>query len=301
MLRETVNSGGQNLVKGLNNLLEDLTRGDGEQLRVQNDRHRGVHASARTSARPPGKVVFQNEIMQLIQYAPLTDEGHATPLLIIPPWINKFYILDMRENNSFVRWAVAQGHTVFMVSWVNPDERLAHKSFDDYLAGGLAGGARRDRARHTGERRSTSSATVSAARCWPAPWPGSQPKKTERIRSATFFVTMIDFERPGELEVFIDEQQVAALEKKMEQRGYLEGSRDGDDLQHAARQRPDLVVRRQQLPAGQGSVPVRPAVLELGFDAHAGGDAQLLPAQHVSEEPAAASPAASRSPACRST
>jgi polyhydroxyalkanoate synthase subunit PhaC len=221
-LRETVNSGGQNLVKGLNNLLEDLTRGNGEQLRV-----RMTDATAfklgENLATTKGKVVFQNEIMQLIQYEPLTDRVHATPLLIIPPWINKFYILDLRENNSFVRWAVEQGHTVFVVSWVNPDEKLAHKHFEDYLTEGSL--AALDVVRDiTGEAQANvigyclGGTLLACTMAWLA------ARKQERIRSATFFVTMIDFERPGELEVFIDEQQVTALEKKMEERGYLEGS-----------------------------------------------------------------------------
>jgi len=222
VLRETVNSGGQNLVKGLNNLLEDLTRSDGGQLRVRMT-DTGAFRLGENIGASKGKVVFQNDIMQLIQYAPLTDKVHATPLLIIPPWINKYYILDLRENNSFVRWAVEQGHTVFVVSWVNPDAKLAHKSFDDYLTEGSL--AALDVIENiTGEKQSNvigyclGGTLLAATLAWLA------AKKQQRIRSATFFVTMIDFERPGELEVFIDEQQVSALEKKMEQRGYLEGS-----------------------------------------------------------------------------
>jgi len=168
-------------------------------------------------------VVFQNEIMQLIQYAPQTEKVHAVPLLIIPPWINKFYILDLRENNSFVRWAVGQGHTVFVISWVNPDGKLAHKRFDDYLTDGTL--AALDVVRGiTGEPKANvigyclGGTLLAAALAWLA------AKKQDRVASATFFVTMIDFARPGELEVFIDEQQVGALEKKMEERGYLEGS-----------------------------------------------------------------------------
>ncbi len=221
-LRETVSSGGQNLVKGLNNLLEDLTRGNGEQLRVRMTDSTAFKLGENL-ATTKGKVVFQNEIMQLIQYEPLTEKVHATPLLIIPPWINKFYILDMRENNSFVRWAVEQGHTVFVISWVNPDEKLAHKRFDDYLSEGSL--AALDVIRDiTGEEQANvigyclGGTLLACTMAWLA------AKKQDRIRSATFFVTMIDFERPGELEVFIDEQQVGALEKKMEERGYLEGS-----------------------------------------------------------------------------
>ncbi len=221
-MRETVNSGGQNLVKGLNNLLEDLSRGDGEQLKVRMTDTEAFSLGGNL-AMTRGKVVFQNDIMQLIQYEPLTDKVHATPLLIIPPWINKFYILDMRENNSFVRWAVEQGHTVFIISWVNPDETLAHKRFDDYLTEGSL--AALDVLRDiTGAAKANvigyclGGTLLACTMAWLA------AQKQERINSATFFVTMIDFERPGELEVFIDEQQVSALEKKMQKRGYLEGS-----------------------------------------------------------------------------
>jgi len=221
-LRATLGSGGQNLLKGLNNLLEDLARGEDGQLRVRMT-DTGAFRLGENIATTPGKVVFQNEIMQLIQYAPLTEKVHATPLLIIPPWINKFYILDLRENNSFVRWAVSQGHTVFVISWVNPDEKLSHKRFEDYLTEGslTALDVVRD---ITGEARANvigyclGGTLLAATLAWLA------AKDDDRVSSATFFVTMIDFARPGELEVFIDEQQVSALERKMEERGYLEGS-----------------------------------------------------------------------------
>lgn len=221
-LRATVDSGGQNLLKGLNNLLEDLSRSSGGQLQVRmNDAN--AFRLGENIAMTRGKVVFQNVIMQLIQYAPLTKKVHAAPLLIIPPWINKFYILDLRESNSFVRWAVAQGHTVFVVSWVNPDETLAHKQFDDYLTEGSLAALDAVTA-ITGEPKVNvigyclGGTLLAATLAWLA------ARKQNRIASATFFVSMIDFERPGELEVFIDEQQVSALEKKMKSRGYLEGS-----------------------------------------------------------------------------
>ncbi|MGA0023236.1 MAG: PHA/PHB synthase family protein [Burkholderiales bacterium] len=222
VLRETVNSGGMNLLKGLNNLLEDLSSGNGAQLKVRMTDTSAFKLGGNI-ATTRGKVVYQNDIMQLIQYEPLTAKVHATPLLIIPPWINKFYILDLREKNSFVRWAVEQGHTVFVISWVNPDETLAHKTFDDYLTDGAL--AALDAVRDiTGEAQANvigyclGGTLLACTLAWLA------AKRQDRIRSATFFVTMIDFERPGELEVFIDEKQVDALEKKMEARGYLEGS-----------------------------------------------------------------------------
>ena len=221
-LRETVNSGGQNLVKGLHNLLEDLSNSDGGQLRVRMTDTSAFRPGENIAA-SKGKVVFQNDIMQLIQYAPLTEKVHATPLLIIPPWINKYYILDLRESNSFVRWAVEQGHTVFVVSWVNPDARLAHKRFDDYLTEGSL--AALDVVENiTGEKQTNVIGYCLGGTLLACTLAWLVAKKQSRIRSAAFFVSMIDFERPGELEVFIDEQQVSALEKKMAQRGYLEGS-----------------------------------------------------------------------------
>ena len=128
-------TGGQNLVKGLNNLLEDLARGDGSAADLD-DRRQARSSSGVNIATTPGKVVFQNELIQLIQYDPATGRSSGARCSIMPPWINKYYILDLREKNSFVKWAVDQGHTVFVISWVNPDAKLAHKNFDDYLTEG---------------------------------------------------------------------------------------------------------------------------------------------------------------------
>ena len=131
VLRETLASGGQNLVRGLNNLLADLERGGGELRISMTDE--AAFQLGRNVATSPGKVIFQTELMQLIQYLPITSQVYRRPLVIIPPWINKYYILDLREKNSFIRWAVEQGHTVFVLSWVNPDARLAQKGFEDYM------------------------------------------------------------------------------------------------------------------------------------------------------------------------
>jgi len=222
VLRETVNSGGRNLVKGLNNLLDDLERGDGRQLRVRMTDPDAFRVGGNLAI-TPGKVVYQNELMQLIQYAPLTREVFRRPLLIVPPWINKFYILDMREKNSFVRWATAQGHTVFMVSWVNPDATFAQKTFDNYLlAGPLAALDAIEKA--TGEREVNAIGFCLGGTLLASALGYMAAVKDDRSRSATFMGTMIDFAEPGELEVFVDEQQVANLEKKMLARGYLEGA-----------------------------------------------------------------------------
>ena len=134
ILQATLETGGENLLKGLANLLNDLQRGGGE-LRVAMTDFDAFELGVNI-ATTPGKVVYQNELMQLIQYAPTTKTVHRRPLLIIPPWINKFYILDLRPDNSFIRWAVDQGLTVFVISWVNPDERLAEADFEDYMLRG---------------------------------------------------------------------------------------------------------------------------------------------------------------------
>ena len=221
VLRETVESKGQNLLKGLTNLLNDLEKGDGKLSIKMVDSD--AFELGKTIATSPGQVVFQNDLMQLIQYAPRTDTVHRTPIVIVPPWINKFYILDLREKNSFIKWASEQGHTVFVVSWVNPDKRLANKTFDDYLLEGplaaigaalQATGA--DKVNMIGY--CIGGTLLAATLAWMA------AKGDDRVASATFLTTMVDFEEPGELGVFIDEEQIASLEERMSDQGYLEGS-----------------------------------------------------------------------------
>jgi len=224
VLRETVNSGGQNLIRGLNNLLEDIDRGNG-QLRIKMTDYDAFKVGANV-ATTSGKVVYQTDLMQLIQYQPLTKEVYKRPLLIIPPWINKYYILDLRQKNSFIRWAVEQGHTVFVVSWVNPDRRHADKSFEDYMfEGSLAALDAVQKA--TGEREVNVIGYCLGGTLLGATLAYMAEKKDKRFVSATFFVSLLDFSIPGELGVFIDEQQVQSLEKRMNERGYLEGSEMG--------------------------------------------------------------------------
>jgi polyhydroxyalkanoate synthase subunit PhaC len=222
VMRETVATGGKNLVKGLSNLLDDLSRGNGKQVRLRMTDENAFKLGLNI-ATTPGKVVYQNELMQLIQYDPATADVHRRPLLIIPPWINKYYILDLRETNSFIKWAVEQGLSVFVVSWVNPDERLAHKNFDDYLRdGALAALDAVEKA--TGEREVNVIGYCLGGTLLACVLAYLAAKGTQRIASATFFVSMIDFAEAGELEVFIDEKQLDALEERMKRRGYLEGS-----------------------------------------------------------------------------
>ncbi|HEX5477536.1 MAG TPA: hypothetical protein VFX09_06750, partial [Burkholderiales bacterium] len=186
VLRETLSSGGQNLVRGLNNLLADLEKGGGE-LRISMTDEQAFELG-RNVATTPGKVVFQNDLMQLIQFEPLTREVYARPLVIVPPWINKYYILDLRESNSFIRWALQQGHTVFVVSWVNPDERLAQKGFDDYLREGpLAALDAVEKA--TGEREVNFIGYCLGGTLLGATLAYLAAKDEKRVASATFFVS----------------------------------------------------------------------------------------------------------------
>jgi polyhydroxyalkanoate synthase subunit PhaC len=220
VLRATIESRGENLLHGLKNLLEDLERGKGRLAIRMTDM--AAFRIGENIAVTPGKVVYQTDLMQLIQYAPATDKVKRRPLLIIPPWINKFYILDLRPDNSFVRWAVEQGHTVFVISWVNPDQQLAAKTFSDYMREGpLAALDAINQA--TGEREANVVGYCLGGTLLACMLAFMAAKRDNRIKSATFFVTMVDFAEAGELSVFIDEEQLAALEDRMNARGYLEG------------------------------------------------------------------------------
>jgi polyhydroxyalkanoate synthase len=221
VLRRTAETGGENLIKGLNNLLTDLERGKGKLHIKMTDTD--AFRIGENIAVSEGQVVFQNDLMQLIQYAPTTEKVLKRPLLIVPPWINKFYILDLRPKNSFVRWAVAQGHTVFVVSWVNPDDRLAEKNFDDYMKEGFLDALDAIEAA-TGEREINAIGYCLGGTLLSCTLAHLATLNDTRIRSATFFVTLMDFRESGELNVFIDEEQIKMLEEKMNKHGYLEGS-----------------------------------------------------------------------------
>ena len=289
--RRTVETGGENLVRGLSNMLEDLERGQG-RLRVRMTDLEKFKLGENVAV-TPGKVVFENDLMQLLQYTPTTETVRRRPLLIVPPWINKYYVLDLRPKNSFIKWVVDQGHTVFVISWVNPDEKLAGKRMDDYLLEGpvaalhaigqatgesvvnaigyclggtllaatlaylkarnaadpaepanvadtkelmapanaaMAAGAGEaaeagEAAKITEAPNATGAAgeAASAATRDPAAAPAAGPLPA--IESATFFTTMVDFEAPGELGVFIDEEQLALVEESMEEKGYFDGAK----------------------------------------------------------------------------
>jgi len=224
VLRETLKSNGQNLVKGLDNLLSDPERGHGNlSIRQTTDNF----VIGRDIATAPGKVVFRNELFELIQYAPMTKTAYETPLLVFPPWINKFYIMDLQPKNSFVRWAVEHGYTVFMVSWVNPDSRLADKNFEDYMREGIF--AALDAVeKATGQKQVNAIGYCIAGTLLGATlaYIAASGEYADRIKSATFLAAQVDFSQAGDLQVFVDDEQLKALEIQMrESGGVLEGSK----------------------------------------------------------------------------
>ena len=220
VLRTTVESGGENLVKGLEHMLDDLERGKGQLSIKMTDTD--AFKLGENIATTPGKVVFQNELMQLIQYAPTTEKVHKRPLLIIPPWINKFYILDLKPKNSFIRWAVGQGHTVFVISWVNPGGPLAEKSFEDYMDEGPFAALKAIETA-IGETQLNVIGYCIGGTLLATMLAYMARKHDHRFASATFFTTMVDFAEAGELSVFIDEEQIQAIEDRMREKGFLEG------------------------------------------------------------------------------
>jgi polyhydroxyalkanoate synthase subunit PhaC len=222
VLRETLASSGDNLVRGMKMLAEDIEAGRG-MLRIRQSDPSNLVVGVNL-ATTPGKVIFQNELMQLIQYQPATENVLRTPLLIVPPWINKFYILDLRPEKSFVKWCVDQGITVFMISWVNPDKRLGSKTFDDYMKEGpLAAMDAIEKA--TGELKvhtmgyCVGGTLLASTLAWLA------EKRRVRVTSATFLAAQVDFTHAGDLLVFVDEGQISALERDMQAAGVLEGSK----------------------------------------------------------------------------
>ena len=219
VLTATLASGGQNLLRGLENLLVDMERGNGRLSITMTDMK--AFRLSENIATTPGKIVYQNELMQLIQYRPTTQEVRRRPLLIVPPWINKFYVLDLQPKNSFIKWAVDQGHTLFVISWVNPDQKLAEKSFENYmLEGPLAALAAIESA--TGERNVNTIGYCLGGTLLASMAAYLAAKGDDGIASATYFATLVDFTDVGDMAVFIDEEQLVSLERRMQERGYLE-------------------------------------------------------------------------------
>jgi polyhydroxyalkanoate synthase len=222
LLRETLSSNAENLVRGMHMLSEDIKAGHGNLKIRQSDP--SMFEIGRTLALTPGKVVFQNELMQLIQYEATTKDVLKVPLLIVPPWINKFYILDLTPEKSFIKWCVDQGISVFVVSWVNPDARLAGKSFEEYMREGVI--AALDAVEGaTGEKQVNAIGYCVGGTLLSITLAYLAAKKQSRVKSATLFAAQVDFSNAGDLMVFVDEERVKQLEEHMKKQGYLEASR----------------------------------------------------------------------------
>jgi polyhydroxyalkanoate synthase subunit PhaC len=222
VLRETLASNADNLVRGMAMLAEDIEAGKGTlKIRQSDPTNLEVGINMATT---PGKVIYQNDLMQLIQYEPTTEKVLRTPLLIVPPWINKFYILDLRPEKSFIKWCVDQGITVFIISWVNPDKSLGAKTWEDYMKQGpLAAMDVIEKA--TGEMKvhtmgyCVGGTLLATTLAWLA------EKRRVRVTSATFLAAQVDFTHAGDLLVFVDEGQISALERDMQESGVLAGAK----------------------------------------------------------------------------
>lgn len=221
LLKVTLENNGQNLVKGMELLVEDMEKSaDTLNIRMTDQ---SSFRPGDNLATTPGKVIFRNHLFELIQYVPTTEEVLQRPLLIVPPFINKFYILDLQAQNSFVRWAVSQGHTVFMMSWVNATPELKDITFEDYVIDGVLAALDAIETA-TGEKEvngigyciggtllSVTMAYLAARRM------------KQRIRTGTLFTTLLDFAKPGDIGVFINEETVSAVETQNQIKGYMDG------------------------------------------------------------------------------
>jgi polyhydroxyalkanoate synthase subunit PhaC len=222
VLRETLASSGTNLARGMQMLAEDIEAGKGT-LKIRQSDPANLELGV-NMATTPGKVIYQNDLIQLIQYEPTTEKVLRTPLLIVPPWINKYYILDLRPEKSFIKWCVDQGVTVFVISWVNPDKSLGAKTWEDYMKQGpLAAMDAIEKA--TGEMKvhtlgyCVGGTMLATTLAWLA------EKRRVRVTSATFLAAQVDFTHAGDLLVFVDEGQISALERDMQESGVLEGAK----------------------------------------------------------------------------
>ncbi len=220
VLQAIAESRGASIVNGLKNLASDIIAGKGKLKISMVDKSKfeiGVNI-----ATTPGKVIYQNDLMQLIQYQPGTEKVFEKPLVIFPPWINKFYILDLGPKNSFIKWAVSKGYTVFVVSWVNPDEKLAGKTFEDYMNEGIFGALGAIH-KATGVEQVNAIGYCIGGTLLACALSNMAIMGDRRINSATFFTTQVDFSEPGDLGIFIDETQLDRLEQQMAEKGYLDG------------------------------------------------------------------------------
>ncbi len=221
VIQETIKTGGENLINGFANILGDLKRGNGE-LAISTTQHDKFEVG-KNLAVTPGSVVFQNEMFQLIQYTPTTKNVLKTPMLVVPPWINKYYILDLAPGKSYVEWLVEQGHTVFLMSWVNPDGSYADKTFSSYINDGVITAIDQVCKITKEEKINTVSYCIGGTLLATTLAYLTSTRKEVPVASATFLTTMLDFEKAGEILLFVDDKQIESIEKKMEETGYLDG------------------------------------------------------------------------------
>lgn len=222
LMKATLASNGDNLVRGMRMLAEDMKAGHGDLKIRQSDPD--TFAVGRNLALTPGKVIYQNDLMQLLQYSPTTPQVMRTPVLIVPPWINKFYVLDLNPEKSFIKWMVEQGLTVFCISWVNPDERQAQKSFEDYMREGILGATQAIEVA-TGESKVHAMGYCVGGTLLSVSLGYTAAMQDDRFASAALLTTQVDFTHAGDLKVFVDEEQLSSIEEYMSKRGFLEGRR----------------------------------------------------------------------------
>ncbi|MGF1445594.1 MAG: PHA/PHB synthase family protein [Pikeienuella sp.] len=218
VLRATIDEKGENLLRGLEHMIRDLERGHGQLMVQQTDM--GAFRVGENMAMTPGEVVFENDIIQLIQYAPATETVHKTPLLIVPPWINKFYILDLNERKSMIKWLVAQGHTVFIISWVNPGHAQKGETWESYMQKGVLA-AISNALQETGEDKVNLVGYCIGGTMVGATLAYMAATGDDRVNTATFFTSQLDFSDAGELQAFVDDEVLDTIEHAVEERGYL--------------------------------------------------------------------------------
>ncbi|QFU09397.1 Poly-beta-hydroxybutyrate polymerase [Rhodobacteraceae bacterium THAF1] len=218
-LARAVETEGKSLVDGLENLVRDLERNNGELVVTLADPD--AFKVGENLATTPGKVVFRNRMMELIQYAPTTDQVHATPLIIFPPWINKFYILDLKEKNSLIRWIVDQGFTLFVVSWKNPNAEYADVGMDQYVEEGFLEAIgqvktiiKQDKVNAVGYCIAGTTLSMTLALL--------KKRGDDSVNAATFFTTLTDFSDQGEVGVFLNDDFVDGIEEEVQRNGYLD-------------------------------------------------------------------------------
>ncbi len=220
VLRETIQSGGKNLIKGFENLIKDIERGDG-LLQISTTDYSAFDVGENLAV-TKGSVIYQNDLIQLIQYEATTDKVHKRPLLVVPPWINKYYILDMKPENSFIKWACDQGHSVFVISWVNPDAKLSQKGFEDYMEEGVLAAMNAVEAATEEEDLNIVGYCLGGTLLSMTLSYLKSKNMDKRVASATFLTTLLDFDKAGELKLFLDPEQIEVIDRQLEATGLFD-------------------------------------------------------------------------------